>query len=200
MSEKNFSTKLLITLLSLGIAGFTTMPAFALIDKDADTKINSLYAANKLDDAFNTILTVPKEMRTPLQWTIMGNIMLDYGNVSDAEFMYKEALKIDPKYHKALYNLGNIYLDGGKPNLAIQYYKQVTKYHKEFAYGYYNLGCAYLKIGEYKKARNAFLDATYFNNREPDFYYNLAYVYKKLNDDKSANTYLGFYNKLMENK
>lgn len=194
---KNFLRNFLYTAVVFAVM---TIPAWSFADKDADTKINSLYAANKLDDAFNTILSVPQEMRTPLQWTIMGNIMSDYGNKSDAEFMYKSALNVDPKYYKALYNLGNLYMENGQPNMAVEYYKQVVKYHKEFAYGYYNLGCAYLKLGEYKKARNAFLDATYFNNHEPDFYYNLAYAYKKLNNEKSAKLYLGYYNKLMENK
>ena len=62
------------------------------------------------------------------------------------------------------------------------------------------MGCAYIKLGEYRKAKNALLDAIYFKATEPDFHYNLAYVYKKLNKSKDAEQYLGFYNKLMDER
>ena len=62
------------------------------VDSDIDIKINSLYAANKVDEVFNTILSIPQEERTSQQWLILGNIMQDMDKVGDAEFMYEHAL------------------------------------------------------------------------------------------------------------
>ncbi len=172
---------------------------FAQADEDTDLMVNSLYAANRLDDAFNLLLSIPQENRTAQQWLIMGNIMMDYDKPEDAEFMYYSALKANPKSYKASYNLANLHLQNGQPNLAISEYKQALKYKKDFAYAYYNLGCTYIKISEFRKAKNAFLDAVYFKSTEPDFYYNLAYVYKKLNNPKSAQLYLDYYNRTVNN-
>ena len=174
-------------------------PVFAETDTDLDVRVNSLYAANRLDDAFNLLLSVPQEERSAQQWLIMGNIMMDLDKAGDAEFMYNSALNVDPKYYKAIYNLANLHLQNGQTNMAIQEYKQALKYKKDFAHAYYNLGCAYIKAGELRKAKNAFLDAIYFKPTVADFYYNLAYVYKKLNNTKSAQLYLDYYNKIVNN-
>jgi len=163
---------------------------------ETDVLVNSLYAANKLDDAFNQIIKVPNYERTAQQWLIMGNIMLDYNRNEDAEFMYKSAISKDAKFYKAYYNLGNIYLAYNQTNMAIDNYKLALKYNKEFAPAYYNLGCAYLKLGEFKKAKNAFHDAIYFKPNVADYHYNLAYTYKALGKNKDAQTYLDYYNKL----
>ncbi len=173
--------------------------AFADEISDADVQINSLYAANRLDDAYNLLVSIPQDSRTSSRSEERRNIMMDYGRISDAEFMYGAAISINPKFYKAHYNLANIYLAQDKPNMAIDSYKLAIRYNKEFAPAHYNLGCAYLKIGDLKKAKNAFLDATFYNPNVADYHYNLAYVYKKLGKDKDANLYLGYYNKIMNN-
>lgn len=184
------------TALLLGIC----LPVLAAEDSaETDLRINSLYAANQLDNAFNLILSIPQEERTTLQWLIMGNILQDKDRTGDAEFMYEHAINANPKNYKALYNLANLYLNNGKPNMAIEKYKAAIKVKNDFAYAYYNLGCAYIRLGEFRKAKNALLDAIYFKSTEPDFHYNLAYVYKKLNKPKDAEIYTGYYNKLMNN-
>ena len=176
------------------------VPVFSEGENDIDMQINSMYAANQVDAVFNLILSIPQEERTSQQWLILGNIMQDMGKTGDAEFMYEHSLAADPKNYKARYNRANLYLANGKPNMAIDKYKAALKVNNEFAYAYYNMGCAYIKIGEYRKAKNAFLDAIYFKSTEPDFHYNLAYVYKMLNKPKDAQLYLGYYNKLINER
>ena len=166
---------------------------------ETDAQINSLYAANRLDDTFNMILTIPQEKRSAMHWLLMGNVMMDYEKVEDAMYMYNAAVKADEKFYKAYYNLGNIYLNNNQPNLAIENYKLALKYNKEFAPAHYNLGCAYIKIDDLKKAKTAFHDAIYYKPTEADYHYNLAYVYKKLGKDKDAKTYLEYYNKIKNN-
>ena len=164
-----------------------------------DAEINSLYAANKLDDAFNLIISIPQENRSAHHWLLMGNIMMDYEKTGDAEFMYNSAINADAKFYKAYYNLGNIYLSQNKPNMAIDNFKQAIKYNKEFAPAYYNLGCAYIIIGDLKKAKSAFQDAIYYKPTVADYHYNLAYVNKQLGKEKDAQTYLNYYNKIINN-
>ena len=188
---------LILYILIIIFSGFNI--AFAEEPDNTSLEANSLYAANKLDDAFNLIISVPQEKRSAHQWLLMGNIMMDYGKIGDAEAMYKAAINTDNKFYKAYYNLGNIYLSQNKPNLAIENFKLATKYNKEFAPAYYNLGCSYIKIGELRKAKSALLDAIYYKSTEADYHYNLAYVYKQLGKEKNAQLYLDYYNKIKNN-
>ena len=161
---------------------------------------NIFYAENNIEKAFSLFLTIPEEDRTAQDYLILGNILQDQGKSEDAMFMYNRALMEDENYYKASYNLGRIYLEQEKPNLAIQEFKKTIKLNENFAYAHYNLGCAYMKIGELRKAKNEFLRAIDIKNTVPDFHYNLSYVYKKLKNEKSANRYLEYYNKLIENQ
>ena len=157
------------------------------------------YNENNLKSSFDTLLSIKENDRTAQDWFLLGNILQDQDKTSDAIFMYKRAILIDPKFYKPYFNLGNIYLDEDKSYLAIENYRKATKVNNKFPYAYYNLGCAYLKLGDLKKAKIAFLKAIELKNTEPQFHYNLAYTYKMLKKDKLAKQYLDFYNKLMEN-
>lgn len=156
------------------------------------------YNDNNVKRALDTLISISESNRTAQDWLLIGNILQDQEKISDATFMYERAIKVDPKFYKAYYNLGNIYLADDKPFLAIENYRKANKSNNTFAYGYYNLGCAYLKAGDLKKAKIAFLKAIELKNTEPNFHYNLAYTYKMLKKPKLAKQYLGFYNKLME--
>ena len=155
------------------------------------------YAENNIQNAFDLLLSISEEERTPQNYLLLGNIMYDQGKNNEAVFMYNKAILADEKFYKAYYNLGTIYLEDERPNLAIEQFKKVIKLKPEHAYAYYNLGCAYIKTGNIKKARTEFLRAIDLKNTVPEFHYNLAYVYKKLKNEKNANLYLDYYNKLM---
>ena len=186
--------KVLIYALILLVTGLQS--AFAEEPASYDMEINSLYAANKLDDTFNLILSIPQEKRTAQHWLLMGNIMMDYKKTGDAEELYKSSINADNKFYKAYYNLGNIYLSQNKIDLAAENFKLATKYNKEFAPAYYNLGCCYIKTGDFKKAKSALLDAIYYKSTDANYHYNLAYVYKQLGKNKEAQVYLDYYNKI----
>lgn len=177
------------------LAGNITFAEDSVINDQA----NLLYAENRIEEAFNLLLTIPPETRTPLNWLLLGNILQDKGRDDDADFMFSQAAANDAKFYKAMYNLGNIYLEEDKPNMAIEQYKKVLKLKPEFSYAYYNMGCAYLKLGKLKDAKRNFLYAIDYNPTVADFHYNLAYTYKKLNKPKDAQMYLDYYNKIIQN-
>lgn len=158
------------------------------------------YSDNELQKSFDTLISIPEKDRSAQDWVLLGNLLQDQEKTSDAIFMYKRAIIINPNNYKAYFNLGNIYLEDEKPYLAIENYRKANKLKNDFPYAYYNLGCAYLQLGDFKKAKIAFLKAIEIKNTEPDFHYNLAYTYKKLGKEKLSKQYLGFYNKLMENQ
>lgn len=168
-------------------------------DSVINDQANLLYAENRIEEAFNLLLTIPPEARTPQNWLLLGNILQDKGRDDDADFMFSQAAANDAKFYKAMYNLGNIYLEEDKPNMAIEQYKKVLKLKPEFSYAYYNMGCAYLKLGKLKDAKRNFLYAIDYNPTVADFHYNLAYTYKKLNKPKDAQMYLDYYNKIIQN-
>ena len=105
----------------------------------------------------------------------------------------------DPDNYEINYELARLQFEMGDYYSAIANYEVVLENHQSPVI-FYNLGCAYIKIGEYRKDKNALLDAVYFKSTEPDFHYNLAYVYKKLNKTKDAELYLGYYNKLINDR
>ncbi len=158
-----------------------------------------LYAENRIEEAFNLLLTIPPEARTPLNWLLLGNILQDKGRDEDADFMFSQAQMNESAFYKAAYNLGNLYLEQDKPNMAIGQFKRVIKLKPDFSYAYYNMGCAYLKLGNLKDARKNFLLAIDYNPTVADFHYNMAYTSKKLNKPKDAELYLNYYNKIIEN-
>lgn len=165
-------------------------------DNNLSEQAKLLYAENNIRPAFDVLLKIPEDKRTSENWLFLGNILHDTQKNDDALYMYSQALIVNPKNYKALYNTANIYLESDKIEDAITTYKKVIKIKDDFAYAHYNLGCAYIKAGELKKAKNEFFQAIALTNQEPDFYYNLAYVYKKLNNPKQSKEYLEIYNKM----
>lgn len=159
-----------------------------------------LYNENNSKSAMDILSKIKENDRTAQDWLLLGNLLQDQQKNVDAIFMYERAIQINPKFYKPYYNLGNIYLEQEKPYLAIENYRKANKLNNQFPYGYYNLGCAYLKIGQLRKAKIAYLKAIDLKNTDANFHYNLAYTYKMLDNVKLAKQYLGFYNKLMENK
>lgn len=200
-------------LLVIFLIAFCNSTTFAQpLKKEVETKVqteqyqelssrgNIFYAGNDINHALETFLSIPEEERTAQNWLLIGNILQDQGKLNEAEFMYKKAIDTDGKFFKAYYNLGNIYLQDGKPNMAIEQYKKVIKLKPEYAYAHYNLGCAYIKLGQFSKAKFEILTAIDYKNTVPEFHYNLAYVYKQLKKEKTANTYIEYYNKLIESQ
>lgn len=158
------------------------------------------YAENDIKSAFNLILSIPDDERTPQNWLLLGNILQDQGKTDEAVFMYNKAIEKDENFYKAHYNLANIYLADGRPNMAITEYKKVIKLKPDYPYAHYNLACAYIKLGKYSKAKYELLTAIDLKSTVADFHYNLAYVYKKLNKEKTAKTYIDYYNKIIDNQ
>lgn len=159
----------------------------------------AFYSDNNFTKTMDLLLQINESDRTAQDWLLLGNLLDEKGEKSNAAFMYQKAIVVNPKYSRAYYNLANSYYADAKYNLAIDNYKKSVKYNTQNPYAYYNLACAYIKTAEINKAKNALLKAVSLKNDIAEIHYNLAYVYKKLGKEKIAKTYLDNYNKLTTN-
>lgn len=177
------------------------VPAFSMSESEINSQkleAIALYNANNLKEAYAVISSIPEEKRDAELWLLAANITEDYERSLDAVYLLQRALKSDPKYYKAYYNLGNINFKQKKYNTAISYYRAAVKYYREFPQGWYNLGCAYYELGEYDYAKKAFMRAITYDAKKKNYYYNLALTYKQLNKPKQVQKMLDIYNKFGE--
>ncbi len=184
---------LLLSLIAL------TNPVFSTTAEDLSRQATAFYSDNNFQKTMDLLLQIDEKERSAKDWLLLGNLLDEKGEKSNAIFMYQKAINTNPKFYKAYYNIGNIYLSEDKFNLAVENYKQALKYNKENPYVHYNLACAYIKLAELKKAKTELIKAVTLKNDIPEIHYNLAYVYKCLNKPNIAKTYLENYNKLTSN-
>ena len=156
----------------------------------------AFYSDNNFQKTMELLLQIDEKERTAQDWLLLGNLLDEKGEKSNATFMYQKAINVDEKCYRAYYNLANLYYADNKYALAVENYKKALKYTKDNAYIHYNLACAYIKLAEIKKAKAELIKAVTIKNDIADIHYNLAYVYKCLNKPKLAQTYLDNYNKL----
>ena len=71
---------------------------------------------------------------------------------SDTIDSYKKAIKIDPDYAGAHYNLGDAYDDLGKYEEAIESYKQAIRIDPDDATAHYGLGVTYIILRDKSSA------------------------------------------------
>ncbi len=179
----------LLLVLFLGVNG-----CFA--NEELSKQATAFYSDNNHNKTMDLLLQIDENERSAQDWLLLGNLLDEKGEKSNAIFMYQKAINTDKKYYKAYYNLANLYLADERYNMAVENYKKAASLNKENPYVFYNLGCAYLKLGEVKKARSAFQQAVTLKNDVAEFHYNLAYAYKSLGKTKMAQIYLDNYNKL----
>ena len=108
------------------------------------------------------------------------------GKHQEAIEAFKEAIKINPDYPKAYYNLGFALGKSGMHKEATEAYKQAIRINPNYYDAYLNLGAAYGNSGMYKEAVDAFKQAIRVNSKSAEAHYNLGFAYLLLNDKNSA--------------
>ncbi|NOX96665.1 MAG: tetratricopeptide repeat protein [Nitrospirae bacterium] len=94
-----------------------------------------------------------KEFPSPYSHFDKGDFLGTIGFYDEAEYEFKEALKIYPPFSQAHNNLGMIYLIKGRYKEAAEEFKEAIKVNPLFAQAYYNLGMVYERRGDMRKAR-----------------------------------------------
>ena len=123
----------------------------------------------------------------------------DADRVDGAIHKYELAVKLDPSYHWAWYNLGRM-LDRKKfTDKAIEMYKKALEVNENYGDAWNNLGNIYSRINRFSLAREAYERSyncpTYDSKHFP--YYNLGLLFDKVEDQEKA---IEYYLKAIEIK
>lgn len=93
---------------------------------------------------------------------------------------YREAIKQDPSYSDAYYNMAQISFDIGRYDVAVWGYKNYIKYNPGDAQAIHDLGVVYNMQGEYDLAIQQYRKALSLNPNLSQAHYNLGNVYYAL--------------------
>jgi len=81
-----------------------------------------------------------KVKQTPGIWVLLADALDNLGKYDETEKCVRQAIKVDPDYEEAHYNLGHIYRLKGKPGLAEKYLKRAIEIDPKYALAYAELG------------------------------------------------------------
>ncbi|MBI5903092.1 MAG: tetratricopeptide repeat protein [Deltaproteobacteria bacterium] len=96
----------------------------------------------------------------------MGFEHLMNGRLGEAEAEFAAALRLDPKYEKAYFNLGLVYMKARDWERAGRYLETALGIKSYYADTYTNLGIVYLRLGRVDDARASFMKALEINPGE----------------------------------
>jgi Flp pilus assembly protein TadD len=97
-----------------------------------------------------------------------------------ALYYFEQAIKKNPRYAEAHYNLGWVYGNLGRYTEAIEAFKQSIRIKPDFAEAYKNLGVAYGKLGRYTEEIEAYKKAIAIKPDYADAYFSLGLAYGSL--------------------
>ena len=114
---------------------------------------------------------------TKNNYAVPANLATVYsrrGQLDEAIREYREALRLNPYYALAHYNLGNALLQKGQVDEAIQHYEQSIRLLPMYVDPYNNLGLALRKQGQVDEAIRQFQQAIRLKPDDADVHYNLG--------------------------
>jgi len=115
----------------------------------------------------------------PEYFSSLASIQKKLNLFDEAEANYKEALKQQPSFWEASYNLGLLYQEKGKIEDAINFYHSAIGANPNLYLVYYNLGNAFRGMGNLDEAAKHYSKAIEIKDNFADAYYNLGVVYEK---------------------
>ena len=155
---------------------------------------------NKMKHLFYIILILPmllfsqkkteEEVKVKLedkQVLRKGNDLFKEHKYVDAEVKYKKALKQNPNYENAAYNLGNSVYEQNRFKEALPQYEFVAKSTKDIKtkfQTFHNIGNTTMKLKQYDKAVAAYKNSLRLNPKDDETRYNLALAQKLLKDQQ----------------
>lgn len=111
-----------------------------------------------------------------------GYVINFTGGTEEAIKYYEKALKVNPYFDIAWYNLGNIYLKKGNYQEARRCYQKTLEVRPTFAVAHSNLGCTYWAEGNLAEAIKEFSRAVRLNPNLVIPRFNLARLYEATYD------------------
>lgn len=110
------------------------------------------------------------------------------GRSSDAIEQYREAVRLDPAYARAVKGLANALLVAGSGREAITGFSELLRLDPNDAEAYNNLGFARIQLGEFQDAIESLQRALALKPDYPDARYNLARAFARVGRPDQALT------------
>ncbi len=86
------------------------------------------------------------------RYVFLGDVQHRLNKIEKAECSFLEALRIDPEYEEAMYNLAHLLRDKGKEQVAISLFKKAIEIDPDYAAAYRELGFSLRGMGELEEA------------------------------------------------
>lgn len=121
---------------------------------------------------------------------VFGVTSLAVTTVLEAAFSaYGEAIRLDPDYPEAHYNVGVAYTRQGRPAEALSAYREAIRIRPDFAHAHDGMGKIYAQMRSFNEARIAFRNAIKIDPNYADAYLDLALLFARSGDiDKAIET------------
>lgn len=138
--------------------------------EDASTKYELHYHLGSVYSELNELDKAAQHYQEAMQQSILPKLKLgainnlasllkDCGDLQNAQFLYQQALSIDPTFAIAHCNLGATLKAMGQFTTAIEHYHQAIALNPNYAEAYQNLGVVLLKLGQVPQSLEAFRTA-----------------------------------------
>ena len=108
------------------------------------------------------------------------------GNLESARKSCESAIKLNPSYAEAYYNMGNITRDLGDEKSAIEYYKKTIELQQNFGFAYFNMAAILFQLRRYKEAAAGFQRTIELHPAYYAAHYNLAITLNELGEHDHA--------------
>ena len=152
----------------------------------SSSEINSL---TKLfsEGEFEEVLALATQLSKgyPKSYLLHNIIGASYGGLNDSQSAidsYMRAIKIEPLYAKAHYNLAGIYHELGLYDKSIKSYKDSLEIDSQFADAHNNLGNVYRELRKFHDAINCYKKAIQNKPNYIEAFYSLSLVYQEMGE------------------
>jgi len=135
----------------------------------------NLYNKGHHQQTLNQVAEMLKQFpRSLALHNICGAAHAGMGNFDAVIDSCKQAIKINPDYVDAYYNMGNALQDKGELDAAIASYKQAIKINPDYVEAYYNMGNVLKNMGDLDAAVANYKKAVKINPDYADAYSNMG--------------------------
>jgi tetratricopeptide (TPR) repeat protein len=112
----------------------------------------------------------------PISWVLLSSVLGRLNRQEEAEECLRKALKVDPNYEEAHFNLGYIYRLKGKSTLAEKHLRRAIELDRKYSLAYAELGQLLSGSGRNDKTRESVRLLTKAVGYDPDDGYSRAYL------------------------
>ena len=96
-----------------------------------------------------------------------GERLAKNGQFTEAVAAYRQAIRLEPDYPQAYYEMGLAYAGLKQYPDAVKAFKEAARLQPEMGLIYENLGVVYIKMGQWREARDALADGHPSQPRQP---------------------------------